>query len=1763
METTPMKSTSLKNRKVLLALNSGRGTQSTVAEWQRSLMAELSAQGAELTVSLPCLATDPLALEAEKLSVATVISPGDSSQRDKDGWLEPWFHARAVISQAKDYDAEVVIAHGYDLARTLAGGKALSRSLWSVICDEPTGEVDFAPTVAQHLPALAAGSRRIVVFSEEQRSYIETTAVETTGKTSVFPFLNPVQEAVHPAEYSGDLPTAWVIRLGGSSAPMLEPLRDVVEHFKTLDAPPPVYVVGSAQQYREFRGQKEHALSAALPGARLIAVGDFRADELSRTHRLVGLHGTDPDDTSDPRTEHFWFGAYGMLMLDTRDAAVRFSSRDPSHWERVSFVDDTSDLWQPAPVWRQKHDLASFAEPLIADYATVPPINPIPKVLLVGADFKFAGDLVDGLYQRSDIELKVDLWANNSTPQPDVSEPLLEWADIIICEFASVNAIWYSNHVRPGQRLIVRLHGYELLADWIHNLNYSAIDTLVFVSEFYREKALAKMGWDRSRTAVIPNTIHADDLDRPKFDDARFHLGIAGIVPILKRPDRALDLLEILLRHDDRYTLHIRGHAPWNYNWEWRKPRHRDSYREFYRRIGADENLRRHIAFEGFAPDMGNWFRKIGWMLSPSYRETFHLAPVEGMASGALPVVWNREGAQEIFPPEHVHESTEEAARRILEINENVPDFIAASETAKQAASRYDAAKVRSRWLELISRPGVRLQNPGGHRDSTIEVTSLIEALQGRPSTQNLLAAASYMWHQGKFEAALGLLDDHIGLTARATGDIKDFENWVRGVFALEARTVTLLPPEGSGPVYRPRSRTPLLVRSTAEAVFADRTADPAAPLTGGYIEVEPPAFLAPAAPVGNADVVSATGSLQRDPMFVGRIASDSSLRFNHHVNKIAAELAVLAKAKRASQLLVEGDVWLALPALMAGRRLGIPVVWDVREHGEVVERISAAVADPYVRDPLALLAHRVAGGVERLVVGPDQFNPLWTQDSALLSTLLPDPGAVQLKREIEALRSSPSPLARTLAGYRIGVVAGEAVLETMGRSVQAVALTSENYESEITAGLDAVIVDTSADLPGASWSGRVGHGGADKGAGIVALLTACRVGGVRSVFWNRHDKKRYPQYWGIARKTDAIVTSDLGALPSYLRMNPAVHETAVCAVDAPPYELGAESVAYSARKPRIAVVDPLDSAAGTEIKRLALRLRHAGHRVDKQGHHHEGFRFAASLCSNDGSYPQGAAAWTRTISAGTPLLSPKTAFPAWEPTSAAQGHAMGLASALPGELAYPAWHRLVWDQLVEAAQGNTMGSVLAYILRSLGLPVDSPAVAPLVVTASHIGPDEVELVLGQTVLPDRLIAEGFDPASRRVLEEAGITCAAESDGSPTVGIQGPLPPLNEPDFYDRALAWMSLSGASELTGVPADETAPMWSPIEESASPSTFVLAGAQGARAAAAQLQDPISPAGQRPISQETRAGGDREDLAAGVSVVIATFQGVGRIGETLGSLAHQTLDNDLIELVVVGNGPEDGTRGIVEEFQRNHPSLQTVFTHLAEAGVAPARNKGISLASRQSVVFVDDDDQVESNYLLALWLRSAPATMVLGRLHDVDENDDVKIDTPSTRRADELGYRVLPLANRAGALGLNGAKLLPTSYARNCSYDPDLRSGEDVAFMAQLLRYPEMRVTAAVPMASDAYLRTLRPESISRRDLTFDFSVKERLDVISRLRTVKTEATSKSSQGAADYLASGQARFVARYLGEHPEEGPQVQAEIQLRQLGMEPAVKNLVT
>jgi glycosyltransferase involved in cell wall biosynthesis len=96
-----------------------------------------------------------------------------------------------------------------------------------------------------------------------------------------------------------------------------------------------------------------------------------------------------------------------------------------------------------------------------------------------------------------------------------------------------------------------------------------------------------------------------------------------------------------------------------------------------------------------------------------------------------------------------------------------------------------------------------------------------------------------------------------------------------------------------------------------------------------------------------------------------------------------------------------------------------------------------------------------------------------------------------------------------------------------------------------------------------------------------------------------------------------------------------------------------------------------------------------------------------------------------------------------------------------------------------------------------------------------------------------------------------------------------------------------------------------------------------------------------------------------ALSISVVIPTFNDVGRIGDALSSIVGQTLPP--AEIVVCDDGSDDGTEQFVLEFADGDTGAVSIrYVRLqARSGSATARNEGVAVASGEWIAACDSDD------------------------------------------------------------------------------------------------------------------------------------------------------------------------------------------------------------
>jgi glycosyltransferase involved in cell wall biosynthesis len=621
-----------------------------------------------------------------------------------------------AIDLLETLDAEerfdLILLRGLGVSAEAARRRTFDGRLWVYYLPS----LDRGPGAeSDQLQLLASACARILCQTEPIRAVAEAALPEDGSKLILLPPMIPECVGRPPGQRSGPMKVFYA----GKFAPEYSFL-EMVEMFRRLRESAPdaeLHLVGDKihdpPDDPGFRPAAEAALAKTENlvwhgGVSRQRVGELLAEaDLALSLRHAGM-----TRSKELSTKVLEYGAAGCAVLLNRTplyeellgADYPLFAADPSdgldalRW----FAGDRGALEEAA---RRCHaaaqgfsfeSIGALLEPYLAEHSGGGDSRPgrvHPHLLFAGHDLKFLAQIPDHA-RAAGAEIREDRWEAHEKHSAKASAELVEWADIVLCEWCLGNAVWYSRHKRDGQRLVVRYHRVERETTYPESVAIDTVDCIVFVGRHLLDEAAERFSWPEEKLRVVPNAVDMRGLHRLKLSGSSFNLGLIGYVPSRKRFDRALDILELLRAHDPRYRLIVKGQPPWAYPWVMRRDEERSYFQEVNRRITLSPLLREAVTFEEFGRNIPAFLRKVGVILSTGDHEGHQVALAEGMASGSVPVVIERPGAREQYTDDWVHDSSAEAAAAVLEL--------AAAQRVEQEGLR--AARYAERWsIEAIT----------------------------------------------------------------------------------------------------------------------------------------------------------------------------------------------------------------------------------------------------------------------------------------------------------------------------------------------------------------------------------------------------------------------------------------------------------------------------------------------------------------------------------------------------------------------------------------------------------------------------------------------------------------------------------------------------------------------------------------------------------------------------------------------------------------------------------------------------------------------------------------------------------------------------------------------------------------------------------------------------------------------------------------------------------------------------------------------------
>lgn len=185
--------------------------------------------------------------------------------------------------------------------------------------------------------------------------------------------------------------------------------------------------------------------------------------------------------------------------------------------------------------------------------------------------------------------------------------------------------------------------------------------------------------------------------------------------------------------------------------------------------------------------------------------------------------------------------------------------------------------------------------------------------------------------------------------------------------------------------------------------------------------------------------------------------------------------------------------------------------------------------------------------------------------------------------------------------------------------------------------------------------------------------------------------------------------------------------------------------------------------------------------------------------------------------------------------------------------------------------------------------------------------------------------------------------------------------------------------------------------------------------------------------------------------VSIIVPVYNVEDYINETIQSVLKQTYE--YIELIIVDDGSTDNSLKVAQSYQSKDTRVK-VYSQ-SNSGVSIARNKGITLAKGEYILFLDSDDHIEANTVeVLLEAHQRQDELIIFGYYTHQPNGQVII-KPNNQK--DLALNLHELSHsfwdyyEIGVTNSPVNKLYEASIIKEhqLSFPDDIRMGEDLIF------------------------------------------------------------------------------------------------------------------
>ncbi|MFO7541039.1 MAG: glycosyltransferase family 4 protein [Chloroflexota bacterium] len=224
--------------------------------------------------------------------------------------------------------------------------------------------------------------------------------------------------------------------------------------------------------------------------------------------------------------------------------------------------------------------------------------------------------------------------------------------DVVFFEWAS-GLLAAASHLPKTCGIVTRLHRYEMY-QWVDQINWEAVDSIILVSEAKRREFVARFPDQTGKAIVIPEAV---SLERFQSHIKPF-AGDIGILCHMKPRKRVYELILAfyeLLQVNDNFHLHIGGGEATGFG----------EYSVVVRTLVDQLALQDKITFYGHVEQPEKWYHQIDLFVANGYSEGLQVSLLESIAAGCYALSHRWDGADELLPPDQLYFTNSELVQKI------------------------------------------------------------------------------------------------------------------------------------------------------------------------------------------------------------------------------------------------------------------------------------------------------------------------------------------------------------------------------------------------------------------------------------------------------------------------------------------------------------------------------------------------------------------------------------------------------------------------------------------------------------------------------------------------------------------------------------------------------------------------------------------------------------------------------------------------------------------------------------------------------------------------------------------------------------------------------------------------------------------------------------------------------------------------------------------------------------------------------------------